>query len=143
MNYDGDEIRSAIYVKLIGTEENDDQGNSPRSTRNARRTRKRCQSLLPRATGFDEVSKPSNLAARGGCWFENGGVRVHLGVEANFAPARKAHPGFIVDDLSNICATLEKAGFPTISDEPLEGYLRKYVSDPFGNRIELMQIIAI
>ncbi|MHC1551216.1 VOC family protein [Phyllobacterium sp. K27] len=92
--------------------------------------------------GLNEVTKPSNLAARGGCWFENGGVRVHLGVEANFAPARKAHPGFVVDELSSICATLEKAGFPTISDEPLEGYLRKYVSDPFGNRIELMQIAA-
>jgi hypothetical protein len=88
-----------------------------------------------------EATKPLNLAARGGCWFESGSVKVHLGVDANFTPASKAHPGFVVDDLSNLCATLEKAGFPVVSDQPLEGYLRKYVNDPFGNRIELMQII--
>jgi catechol 2,3-dioxygenase-like lactoylglutathione lyase family enzyme len=92
--------------------------------------------------GLTEATKPPNLAARGGCWFENGSVKVHLGVDANFAPSRKAHPGFVVDDLSNLCASLEKAGFPTVSDEPLEGYLRKYVSDPFGNRIEFMQIVG-
>lgn len=89
--------------------------------------------------GLTETTKPPNLAGRGGCWFESGGVKVHLGVDANFLPAKKAHPGFVVDDLSDLCANLENAGFPTVSDQPLEGYLRKYVNDPFGNRIELMQ----
>ena len=124
----------------IGAEQDDDQGihhvqlATPAGQENAAR------GFYEGLLGLNEVSKPSNLAARGGCWFENGGIRVHLGVKTNFAPARNAHPGFVVDDLSNICATLEKAGFPIISDEPLEGYSRKYVSDPFGNRIELMQI---
>lgn len=59
-----------------------------------------------------------------------------------FRPSQESAPWLCRRDLSNICATLEKAGFPTISDEPLEGYSRKYVSDPFGNRIELMQIVA-
>lgn len=89
--------------------------------------------------GLTETAKPAHLAVRGGCWFEANGVKVHLGVDANFTPAQKAHPGFIVDDLSNLCAALEEAGFPTASDQPLEGYVRKYVNDPFGNRIELME----
>lgn len=91
--------------------------------------------------GLPEVTKPPNLTARGGCWFESGSVKVHLGVDANFSPATKAHPGFVVDDLSNLCARLESAGFTTVSDQSLEGYVRKYVNDPFGNRIELMQIV--
>lgn len=90
--------------------------------------------------GLTEVPKPPNLAARGGCWFQRASVKVHLGVEANFSPARKAHPGFVVDDLAGLCARLEAGGFATVSDEPLVGYSRRYVSDPFGNRIELMQV---
>ncbi|MBD9371747.1 VOC family protein [Rhizobium sp. ARZ01] len=92
--------------------------------------------------GLNEVEKPSHLAARGGCWFEADGVKVHLGVDPDFRPAKKAHPGFVVDDLSDVCATLEAAGFRAVSDQPLDGYVRKYVNDPFGNRIELMQVLA-
>jgi catechol 2,3-dioxygenase-like lactoylglutathione lyase family enzyme len=90
--------------------------------------------------GLKEVAKPPHLAVRGGCWFEANGVKIHLGVEQNFSPAKKAHPGLIVSDLSTLTETLELAGFPTSSNQPLEGYNRKYVSDPFGNRIELMQV---
>ena len=89
--------------------------------------------------GIPETPKPPNLARRGGCWFEDGALRVHLGVEANFRPARKAHPAFLVDDLAALVATLAAAGHLTHTDEPLEGYERAYVDDPFGNRIELMQ----
>ncbi|MET0743567.1 MAG: VOC family protein [Microvirga sp.] len=89
--------------------------------------------------GLHEVPKPPHLAARGGCWFQSGTVKVHLGVEKEFRPARKAHPGFIVDDLANLLDRLEQAGFAAIDDEPLDGFVRNYVSDPFGNRIELMQ----
>lgn len=91
--------------------------------------------------GIPEVPKPSNLARRGGCWFERGALRVHLGVEIEFQPARKAHPVFLVDDLAALAAVLTTAGHPTRSDEPLEGYERAYVDDPFGNRIELMQFL--
>src|SRR3984893_14667254 len=92
--------------------------------------------------GIPEATKPSELAARGGCWFEDGELKVHLGVEKNFAPARKAHPAFIVDDLAALTSALVQAGFPISHDEPLEGYDRIFVHDPFGNRIELMEIKA-
>jgi catechol 2,3-dioxygenase-like lactoylglutathione lyase family enzyme len=86
-----------------------------------------------------EVAKPPHLALRGGCWFEKGTLKVHLGVEADFRPARKAHPAFIVEDLPGLCAALTRAGHPVRSEEPLDGYTRVYVDDPFGNRIELME----
>ncbi|EJN05459.1 VOC family protein [Phyllobacterium sp. YR531] len=93
--------------------------------------------------GIPEVPKPSQLASRGGCWFENGSVKVHLGVEPGFQPARKAHPAFIVDDLDALTTLLEANGFLTSEDQPLDGYARRYVYDPFGNRIELMQVILL
>jgi catechol 2,3-dioxygenase-like lactoylglutathione lyase family enzyme len=89
--------------------------------------------------GIREVAKPPHLAARGGCWFEQGELKVHLGVDADFRPARKAHPAFIVDDLRGLAMTLEQAGYRIVEDQPLQGYDRLYVDDPFENRIELMQ----
>ena len=89
--------------------------------------------------GMTEVPKPPHLAARGGCWFERGALKVHLGVEADFRPARKAHPALIVSDLGGLVSRLRDAGVDIVDDEPLEGYERVYVSDPFGNRIELME----
>lgn len=89
--------------------------------------------------GIAEVPKPPELAARGGCWFEAPGVKVHLGVEADFRPAKKAHPALLVDDLTAMMAVLQTAGLEVISDDPVEGRARYYVSDPFGNRVELMQ----
>jgi catechol 2,3-dioxygenase-like lactoylglutathione lyase family enzyme len=89
--------------------------------------------------GLAEVPKPKNLAARGGCWFECGAVRVHLGIEKEFRPARKAHPALLVQGLAVLVVRLGAAGLRIVSDEPLPGYERVYVSDPFGNRIELME----
>lgn len=89
--------------------------------------------------GIPQVPKPPQLVARGGCWFEDGVVKIHLGVEADFAPARKAHPAFVVDDLLTLVRTLEYAGYLVTEDQPLDGFERRYVHDPFGNRIELMQ----
>ena len=89
--------------------------------------------------GIAEMTKPPQLAARGGCWFEAGEVKVHLGVEKDFTPARKAHPAFIVDDLQGLIRGLKAAGYALAEDAPLEGYDRIFVADPFGNRIELMQ----
>ena len=89
--------------------------------------------------GIAEIPKPPHLAARGGCWFENGALKVHLGVDPDFRPARKAHPAFLVVDLAGLIAQLEKGGFGVMWDAPLEGYTRVYVDDPFGNRIELME----
>lgn len=92
--------------------------------------------------GMTELPKPPNLAARGGVWFAAGGAHVHLGVEAEFRPARKAHPGLLVDDLAAFTARCEAGGHPVRHDEPLPGYDRVYVDDPFGNRIELMEKTA-
>jgi catechol 2,3-dioxygenase-like lactoylglutathione lyase family enzyme len=92
--------------------------------------------------GIPEVVKPPQLAARGGCWFEAGELKVHLGVDKDFAPARKAHPAFIVDDLRGLMSNLEQAGYRLVEDAPLPGYDRIFVDDPFGNRIELMQVKA-
>ena len=89
--------------------------------------------------GLTEIPKPSNLAKRGGCWFQGGSVMIHLGVEVEFRPQRKAHPGLLVSGLTDLCATLEAAGSPVVTDEPLEGYVRVYTEDPFGSRIELME----
>ena len=89
--------------------------------------------------GIPRVAKPPHLERRGGCWFETGQVRVHLGVEADFRPARKAHPALLVDELDALVSTLNSAGIAVHADEPLEGFERVYVDDPFGNRIELIE----
>lgn len=88
--------------------------------------------------GFHEVPKPANLSASG-CWFERGGVSLHIGVDPEFAPARKAHPAFLVDDLARLRERLELAGRETRDDKPVEGYNRFFAFDPFGNRLEFMQ----
>jgi catechol 2,3-dioxygenase-like lactoylglutathione lyase family enzyme len=89
--------------------------------------------------GIPEIAKPPHLAKRGGGWFERGRLKVHLGVEADFRPARKAHPAFLVADLSALVEALHGANHAVKDDEPLEGYTRIYVDDPFGNRLELME----
>ena len=88
--------------------------------------------------GLAEVPKPPALAARGGCWFEDGDLKVHLGVEADFRPARKAHPAFVVDDLPALSGSLRAAGRVVTEGETHDGVTRAYVDDPFGNRIELI-----
>lgn len=87
------------------------------------------------------VPKPASLAGRGGIWFEAGPIRLHLGVETPFAPARKAHPAFEVADLEVTIALLQAAGLDTTTDEALPGMRRIYISDPFGNRIELLELV--
>jgi catechol 2,3-dioxygenase-like lactoylglutathione lyase family enzyme len=89
--------------------------------------------------GLAEDSEPQNLAQRGGCWFSASGLRIHLGVESDFRAARKAHPGLLVRGLAALRARLDHAGFTTTDDEPLAGYDRCDVDDPFGNRLELME----
>ena len=89
--------------------------------------------------GIPEVPKPADMAARGGCWFERDQLKVHLGVEAQFRAARKAHPAFIVSDLAALVTQLRLAGYPVKEDHELSGYSRVFVDDPFGNRVELME----
>jgi catechol 2,3-dioxygenase-like lactoylglutathione lyase family enzyme len=89
--------------------------------------------------GIPEVQKPAALAERGGAWFQQGQVKIHLGVEGDFRPARKAHPALLVQDLGALVRRLGEAGVQVVDDELLPGYARVYVSDPFGNRLELME----
>lgn len=91
--------------------------------------------------GLVEVAKPADLAARGGCWFEGGAARVHLGIDLDFRPAVKAHPALLVDDLAALTTRLAEAGVAVIPGRPLAGYVRGDIADPFGNRIELMQLL--
>jgi catechol 2,3-dioxygenase-like lactoylglutathione lyase family enzyme len=92
--------------------------------------------------GLTEIMKPANLAVRGGVWFALGSQQLHLGVEADFRPAKKAHPAFQVRDIHGLRARLEANGYAPYEDEPLAGYDRCYVADPFGNRLELMEPVA-
>lgn len=89
--------------------------------------------------GVPERPKPPELARRGGVWFETGAVKIHLGVEADFRPARKAHPALVVDGLGEIIRRCRDEGHRVVDDEPLPGYRRVFVDDPFGNRLELME----
>lgn len=89
--------------------------------------------------GLEELEKPEPLRARGGCWFRAGTHELHVGVEDPFAPARKAHPGFVVDDLSALAERLRGRGIDVTPDETIPGVERAYAADPFGNRLELRQ----
>jgi catechol 2,3-dioxygenase-like lactoylglutathione lyase family enzyme len=99
----------------------------------------RAVSFYEGVLGITSVPKPAHLAARGGCWFESGVLKLHLGVDPDFRPARKAHPALLVHGLDDLVSRLSEAGFEVSADEPLAGYERVYVDDPFGNRIELME----
>lgn len=88
--------------------------------------------------GLPETVKPPNLAARGGVWFRHGPIEVHLGIEADFRAARKAHPAFRVSDLDGLRQLLLAAGVDVADDDHLPGERRFYAADPFGNRLEFM-----
>lgn len=89
--------------------------------------------------GLAEIAKPPELAKRGGAWFRGGELEVHLGVEDPFAPARKAHPGILVDDLDAVQGRLAGAGIEVRPDQLFPGYRRCYADDCFGNRLEFLQ----
>jgi catechol 2,3-dioxygenase-like lactoylglutathione lyase family enzyme len=91
--------------------------------------------------GLRPVPKPEPLAARGGCWFLGppGTPALHLGIEADFRAARKAHPAFVVADLDALESALEAAGHPVVPDVAVDGRRRSFVDDPFGNRVELVE----
>lgn len=89
-----------------------------------------------------ERPKPADLAARGGCWFESESVKIHLGVEQDFRPSAKAHPGLLVGDLDEVLARCRESGFHSTQPELIEATRRAFVRDPFGNRIELLERVA-
>ncbi|WP_406268972.1 VOC family protein [Streptomyces sp. NBC_00191] len=89
--------------------------------------------------GMTEIPKPPVLAARGGCWFQAGTVQLHLGIEADFRPAKKAHPGLRVTRIEAYAARLEEHGAKVVWDDNLPGHRRFYSEDPVGNRLEFLE----
>lgn len=89
--------------------------------------------------GMPEIPKPPGLAARGGAWFRAGDRELHCGVEDDFAPARKAHPCLLVDDVDAVAKGVAAAGGDVRWDEAIPGVRRFHTDDPVGNRVELQQ----
>ena len=89
--------------------------------------------------GMTEIPKPPVLAARGGCWFQAGVVQLHLGIEKDFRPAKKAHPGLRVTGIKAYATHLAAHGAPVTWDGDLPGHRRFYSEDPVGNRLEFLE----
>jgi len=90
--------------------------------------------------GLKEIAKPAVLQARGGCWFECGAQQLHIGVERDFRPARKAHPAFAVFNLDELRESLISRGVAVVDDFDLPGERRFYAADPWGNRLEFIEV---
>ncbi|MGE7623213.1 VOC family protein [Viridibacillus sp. NPDC096237] len=89
--------------------------------------------------GFREIEKPELLKKRGGVWFEFAHCQIHIGIEEPFAPAKKAHPAFEVENIEALKTHLSKNEVNFIIDKDLPGANRIYINDPFGNRIEILE----
>ena len=87
---------------------------------------------------MEEIPKPDNLKARGGCWFRFGSHEVHIGIQSDFIPAKKAHPGFTVDALEQLKLRIQEAGYTINEERPIDSRSRFFTHDPFGNRIEFL-----
>src|SRR4051812_49085300 len=87
-----------------------------------------CRPFYVGLLGMREVSKPPALAARGGLWLESPPVKIHLGVEEDFRPARKAHPALAVADVDGLARSLAAAGYEPLWDDAIPGTRRFYVS---------------
>jgi catechol 2,3-dioxygenase-like lactoylglutathione lyase family enzyme len=92
--------------------------------------------------GLSELQKPPENAARRGCWFATADRQLHLGIDADFIAAQKAHVALRTDCLDELRARLERAGYHTQNDSDVDGRRRFFTHDPFGNRMEFMDRIA-
>jgi catechol 2,3-dioxygenase-like lactoylglutathione lyase family enzyme len=89
--------------------------------------------------GFVEVEKPVAMAKRNSIWFTAGSVSLHLGLEPDFHPAKRAHPALVVDNMDQILAACQRAAITVKPDVSFNGFRRVHLFDPFGNRLELME----
>lgn len=89
--------------------------------------------------GFTEIEKPPELKKRGGCWFQNGKIQIHIGIEEPFLPAKKAHPAFEVRNLESLKERFTHYQMKWTEDGKLPGAARVYATDPFGNRLEFLE----
>jgi len=102
-----------------------------------------CDEFYLTLLGFRVLEKPPILAARGGRWYQRGDVTLHLGVEEDFRPAKKAHPAFAVDDYDQLLVRLRGVGVDVRGDESIPVTTRCYVDDPVGNRLELIDAATL
>jgi hypothetical protein len=92
------------------------------------------------ALGMTELPKPPALQARGGIWLRCGMHQLHIGVQKDFTPATKAHPAIRVMDMNALRVRLQTHKVPIIEDDAIAGFDRFYVIDPFGNRLEFLEV---
>jgi catechol 2,3-dioxygenase-like lactoylglutathione lyase family enzyme len=105
-------------------------------------TEDKARSFYVDVLGMTEVQKPPVLATRGGLWIRADKLEIHLGVEANYRPARKAHPGILVTDLDALATRLTDKGVKVTWDNNFPGHRRFYVADCYGNRLEFLSPIT-
>lgn len=98
----------------------------------------RCRDFYIGVLGMADIPKPPALAVRGGLWLQSGDVQLHLGVEEDFRPARKAHPAIVVQDIDGLAKRLAAAGHEPAWDDLIANRRRFFVADPVGNRIEFI-----
>lgn len=92
--------------------------------------------------GLREKPKPEHLSQNGGVWFEQYDLKLHLGVDRNFCPSKKSHPGLLVEDLDELVSRCEHSGYEIATGKGFESYRQVYVTDPFGNRLELLELVG-
>jgi catechol 2,3-dioxygenase-like lactoylglutathione lyase family enzyme len=90
--------------------------------------------------GLREIEKPEPLRGRGGCWFQCGEQQIHIGVESDFRAAKKAHPAFAVSDLAKLRESFQTHGIKITDDDSLPGTRRFFAEDPWGNRLEFLEV---
>lgn len=100
----------------------------------------RARSFFGDLLGMEVIAKPAELAKRGGAWFRDGDLELHLGVEQDFSPAAKAHPGILTDALDEVAARLKAGGYDVRFDDAFPGFRRFYTQDCFGNRLEFLEL---
>jgi len=98
----------------------------------------RARAFFAGVLGMTEIPKPAELAKRGGCWFQVGAAQIHLGVEQDFRPAKKAHPALRCKNYDALLAAIAAAGVAAEEANDIPGVRRCHIHDPFGNRIELV-----
>jgi len=103
----------------------------------------RARAFYSEVLGLPEVLKPEALAKRGGCWFEGETVKLHLGVDDDFRPAKKAHVALVVDDLDALLRRATAAGCEIVDPAPFQIWRRAYVFDLFGNRLEILEKVPV
>ena len=89
--------------------------------------------------GLREIEKPEALRARGGCWFQCGSQQLHVGVEKDFRPAKKAHPAFVTADLDELRRAFVTRGLKVLEDPNIPDKRRFFTEDPWGNRLEFIE----